>query len=314
MSNTDSTKPIGGVAPFGYRWQNGVLVVDPEEAPVRKLIYELFLKHRRKKTVARLLNDLGYRTRSSAFFSDTTIDRLLRDTTAKGFRIVSGQSITVEPIVSKELWERANKILDETKPAKQAVALFTGIVYCGCGGKMLVSSNSSKYICIDCRRKIPTDDLEEIFCSQLKGFPVSGDLDLFSFWQYLSQKEKRLIVEHICDRIVVERDTIHIALSYFPDSYKTATDGQHNETGNETSSGGDAENKHSEISESLYSETDAAKFLGISKITLLRKRNAGEIDFFRIGSRILYSKEHHLIPFLKRRENAAITKNQVDSR
>ncbi len=42
-----------------------------------------------KKTTANELNKLGYRTRKGALFSDTTIRRLLRDTTAKGERIVN---------------------------------------------------------------------------------------------------------------------------------------------------------------------------------------------------------------------------------
>lgn len=78
-------KPTGGAAPFGYHWDKRELVPDPREVPIRKLLYELFKQHKRKRTVARLLNEMGYRTRRGGKFSDSTVDRLLRDPTVKGF-------------------------------------------------------------------------------------------------------------------------------------------------------------------------------------------------------------------------------------
>src|SRR5260370_20051611 len=39
-------------------------------------------------------------------------------------------------------------------------------------------------------------------------------------------------------------------------------------------------------------EKQAAKRLGVARITLLRAREAGRIRFFRIGTRVLYSEEH----------------------
>jgi excisionase family DNA binding protein len=49
----------------------------------------------------------------------------------------------------------------------------------------------------------------------------------------------------------------------------------------------------------LLSEKEAAKWLGVSRITLLRARMAGKIGFYRIGARVLYSEENHLRPFLE---------------
>lgn len=187
-------KPLGGQAPFGYQWKDRQLVPHPDEAPVRKLVHDLFLEHKRRKTVARLLNERGFRTRNGSKFSDTTVQRLLQDPTAKGkhrlnYTTSKGpgkawdlkpqdewEYMEVEPVVSPEVWDRCNAMIDgahRKRPARRTTHLFAGLVCCECGSRMYVLSGSPKYVCQACRNKIPADDLEAIFVEQLRGFFVS---------------------------------------------------------------------------------------------------------------------------------------------
>ena len=175
------TKPKGGQAPFGFEWSRGTLAQHPREAPVRRYIYELFLKQRRKKAVARALNEMGLRTRRGGLFTDTTIRRLLNDPTAKGvFRFnhttrdgnetnwklkprAEWIIVEVAPIVSEDVWCRCQMLLAKGKePWKPALHLFSGLLWCACGEKMYVSMNTPKYVCRLCRQSIVAVDLANI--------------------------------------------------------------------------------------------------------------------------------------------------------
>ena len=163
-------KPLNGKAPYGYRWNNKKLEPHPDEAPVRKLIYELYAKYGRKKAVAKILNDRGYRTRTGAKFSDTTVNFLLQDTTAKGLhranftrRVGTNKPWVlkpehewviqpVTPIVPEALWQQCNDMLETrknklTRVGRRPVQLFAGLTFCACGEKMYVPSRSPKYVC-----------------------------------------------------------------------------------------------------------------------------------------------------------------------
>ena len=191
-------KSTGGAAPPGFQWKDRRLVPDPVQVPVVKRLFELFLEHRRKKTVARLINEEGHRTRGGGKFSDNTVDRILRDPVAKGKRRANYTQSTgdkkhwvlkpesewiftnVAPIVPADLFDQVSAILESQRPkqnrtAKKPVHLFAGIAVCGCGNKMYVPSNTPKYVCSKCRNKIPIEDLEGVFHEQLKEFVFAPD-------------------------------------------------------------------------------------------------------------------------------------------
>jgi site-specific DNA recombinase len=225
-------KPLGGQASYGYSWLKTdlgndtfttKLVIDEKEAPIRKLIYELFLQHKRRKTTANLLNEMGYRTRNNSMFSDTTVSRLLRDPSAKGQRranytksLGEGKNWVIKPssewviaecpaIISEDVWNECNRILDEQenkrkRPGPRPVYLLSGFVHCTCGKKMYVFHNSAVYTCKACKNRIPAQDIDEIYHEQLKSFLMT-DTDVST---YLKQsdtliKEKESLLKVITD-------------------------------------------------------------------------------------------------------------------
>ena len=191
-------KPLGGRTPYGYRWIDKKLCVDQDEAPVRKLIYQLYSQHKRRRTVARILNDMGHRTRTGAAWSDTSVERNLRDTTAVGrhrvnyTRTANDQTGRVElkpesewvwhevpAIIEQALYEECLSHMDSLRQAgkrltRKSVNLFSGFARCAkCGGKMIVPSGVFKYICRPCNIRIPMDILEECLLTELSSIGIT---------------------------------------------------------------------------------------------------------------------------------------------
>jgi len=203
-------KPLGGAAPYGFKWIGKDFVIDDNEAPVRKLMYELFLKHQRKFAVANELNRAGYRTRNGSNFTATSIDRLLRDTTAKGQRRANytkspGKNknwvrkpesewiITpCEPIITEKLWTEVNSIMDaqtnrRTPVGPKAVYLLSGFATCAKGHKMYVYQSAKVYACPKCKTRIAVADLDEIYQLYLQDY-----LQSINHREFLEQSDRQL--------------------------------------------------------------------------------------------------------------------------
>ena len=113
-------------------------------------------------------------------------------------------------IVPEELWEECNAILMRRKASKKpvtkrAVYAFAGFVYCACGEKMYVRSNTPKYVCMACRTKIPIVDLDHIFQGQLEDFTLSPE----AIEAYLAQGSEAVTEkEELLDALFRERERL----------------------------------------------------------------------------------------------------------
>ena len=210
-------KSINGKAPYGYQWKDKKLVIQPDEAPIRRKAFELFLELRRKGTVAKRLNAAGYRTRSGNAWLDMQVFRILIESSAKGiyyfnrfkkhghwrssFKPESEWGhVSCEPIVSETLWNQVNQIIEEQlkswrRPGPLPVQTFGTLAQCACGTKMYVRSGCPKYVCRKCHNKIPIVDLEGIVHEELKAFfasPAKLASHAAEARQNLAEKEQAL--------------------------------------------------------------------------------------------------------------------------
>jgi len=217
-------KVMGGI-PYGYqrKGKDGI-ELHPEESIVRKKMFELYLQHQRYGTVATILNEEGYRTKRGKKFSDVAIKRLLKDPITKGVRRTRFTKVgkngqpelrdakewffhEAPAIVSEELWQEVNDIIHKYESTKtqhmnKKLKIFTVFLQCDCGGKMYVPSSNPKYTCRKCKRKIPTEDIEDIFKSQLKQFLLSKD-DVEAYFESSQTgiKDKEREIDIVQDKI-----------------------------------------------------------------------------------------------------------------
>ncbi|MGC6504949.1 MAG: recombinase family protein [Coraliomargaritaceae bacterium] len=210
-----------GKIPYGYqRNSHGALEVHPEESRVLKSLFEHFAQHRRKGTVARLLNESAYTTRKGAKWSDMAVGRILADPSYGKI----AQSGDYPQIITLHLWEQVQDILTgqdsgTQRPGRAPKHLFAGKVKCHCGAMMYKPSNTPKYVCKTCRNKIPIEDLEKIYLKELEPFIAQAECseNLLTQWPELSQQDKHRIIDSTIDGVALKPgNAVEFIFSYSP--------------------------------------------------------------------------------------------------
>jgi len=157
----------GGPVPYGYRSQDGELIIEPSEAEIVKTVFELYLKKGMgKSSVVKYLNENGYvrtiKGKPSVFtfsFISTMLENPLycgrmqfKRRKSDGSRNDDEPTLCVmgkhEPIVSEETWDAVNaKKEARTRPIRKLhepdrVNVLSGLVKCPvCGGGMFALHN-----------------------------------------------------------------------------------------------------------------------------------------------------------------------------
>ena len=156
----------GGPAPFGYKLEDKVLVVEPEEAKWVENIYQWFADRTTIRQIQDKLRDNGVLTRrGNAEWSLGSIEKVLTNTHYIGHYVVTrhktGESWRNEcpSIISKDLKDRVVKLRESRTPQNRVknpnqkhFYLLTDFMWCGeCGrkyrGRITPSANQYIYYC-----------------------------------------------------------------------------------------------------------------------------------------------------------------------
>ncbi len=179
----------GGWVPFGYkkvksgrynsrdkdkRKELYDMAIDEDEAEVVREIYELALRGKGGTRIAQALNESGKRTKRGNYWNATTVFKLLKNPTYKGYLsygktsskngkqrrqdpstwILSSTQIERLVIVSEDEWDRVNagmvsrrkKPGRPSEPTTSSKLLLHGLLYCGhCDHKMTSSTQYRNY-------------------------------------------------------------------------------------------------------------------------------------------------------------------------
>ena len=164
LENAKHHKAVSGTPPLGYKLtEDKHFEVDPDTAPLVRVIYEKYAAGETLFEIIRYLNNAGYRTPRGKPFARTSLDKLLKNEKYIGiykFKDIIYDEDAVPALIDKDLFYKVQDMLEKNKraPVKNwnySDYLLTGKLFCGhCGDPMVGKAGHGKsgrkydyYIC-----------------------------------------------------------------------------------------------------------------------------------------------------------------------
>ena len=164
LENAKHHKAVSGTPPLGYKLtEDKHFEVDPDTAPLVRLIYEKYAAGETLFEIIRYLNNAGYKTPRGKPFARTSLDKLLKNEKYIGiykFKDIIYDEDAVPALIDKDLFYKVQDMLEKNKraPVKNwnySDYLLTGKLFCGhCGDPMVGKAGHGKsgrkydyYIC-----------------------------------------------------------------------------------------------------------------------------------------------------------------------
>ena len=179
---------IGSIAPYGYKKtqlpdKSFTLEPEPQEAEIVKLIFDLYIEqHMGASKIATYLNSIGAAPRKSEAWDASSVRPIVSNPVYCGFvrwntrpiikAYANGKYINTrprsakgevhkgkhEPIISEEMWNKANDIMQSHKQQqnpfdKPLQSQYAKLMFCGLCGRAMVrrpyKNKSAMYMCVN---------------------------------------------------------------------------------------------------------------------------------------------------------------------
>lgn len=165
---------IGGRMLYGYKVENKKVVINEEQAPAVKFIFEQYANGVRKKDIVKQLNEMGYRTNKGQKFTPNGIQDKLSNRKYLGeYKNEYIESSNYFPqLIDKVTFDKVQERLKHNKrfaTLPKEKFLLSGKVYCGhCGANMIGTSGTSHtgrlhsyYTCLERNKRHNCDKSNE---------------------------------------------------------------------------------------------------------------------------------------------------------